>query len=687
MHHRAAVAFEGRDWYFAANHFVLAGEPERTWLVINSSIDQILARGDYGKAARLLQSLPMRHSAATEMLRSRLLVQRGDFSAARDAAMKAVKLAQANSPADTALALLNASSVHSLAGDDKRGWALAQRASRVAVGRHQELLALALVGLLETTHEGSIPAFVRILTEMRELEMRRGDLHHLAITNVNLAISANWLHKPEFALDCALTAVEQFSASSQGYEVVSAHLAAAVAFGQLGRWVSAEGEIQAALAQPEEAGAAEAIATAAEIELWYGDPGRAGRYLDEYEFKYERGHPRGSHRHVYLMARAWFALFSGQPDVIRAAVDDLTDVPDGYSDTGGKFAIALTKCRAQTRLGLDASDNLAAARRIASTQESPLQGKLVEMANAIWQGPTALSAAIEAGASNLSLSILGDDIVRSLGQLSEAALEIVNTEARARPWRWRSLLRPRLEEPADGTLQAAQILSSIGTTADVASIRRIAHGNRRLAAAAATMSRDLAQRLAPPVVVHDMGRIRLEVGDRSLAAETVRRKALALLTYLITQPRFSATRDQVADALWPDLAPDLALNSLNQTIYFLRRVFDPKYVAAASAEYIHFEGESVWLDEELVVVDSRSIRNLLRQSGKNLATIDEIIALYDDRFALDFAYEEWAATYRDSLHVSMLAAAEGAVRELSASGQEERAIQVCRRVLELDPER
>ena len=38
-----------------------------------------------------------------------------------------------------------------------------------------------------------------------------------------------------------------------------------------------------------------------------------------------------------------------------------------------------------------------------------------------------------------------------------------------------------------------------------------------------------------------------------------------------------ATQDQVLDALWPDLDPDVAINSLNQTIYFLRRVFEQDY--------------------------------------------------------------------------------------------------------------
>ena len=81
-----------------------------------------------------------------------------------------------------------------------------------------------------------------------------------------------------------------------------------------------------------------------------------------------------------------------------------------------------------------------------------------------------------------------------------------------------------------------------------------------------------------------------------------------MLCYLLTRPRFSATRDEVIDALWPDLSPDVAANSLNQTVYFLRRVFEPGYVDDLSAGYVHHNSDVLWLDPELVT--SRSAQCL-----------------------------------------------------------------------------
>ena len=79
---------------------------------------------------------------------------------------------------------------------------------------------------------------------------------------------------------------------------------------------------------------------------------------------------------------------------------------------------------------------------------------------------------------------------------------------------------------------------------------------------------------------------------------------LALLCFLVSRPRLSATRDEVMDALWPEFDPADALNSLNQTVYFLRRVFEPEYKDDLSPGYVRHESDVIWLDGDLV--ESRS---------------------------------------------------------------------------------
>jgi DNA-binding SARP family transcriptional activator len=161
---------------------------------------------------------------------------------------------------------------------------------------------------------------------------------------------------------------------------------------------------------------------------------------------------------------------------------------------------------------------------------------------------------------------------------------------------------------------------------------------------------------------------------------------MALLCLLIVHPRMTATRDQVLDALWPSSDPTTALNSLNQTIYFLRRVIEPSYAAGSSPEYIHFEGEAIWLDSDLVSSRSHDCRTLMNEAvGRESEAIDQILDNYTDRFALDFAYEDWAAHYRDSLHASFLATVERAIGVMEDAGQYEAAVLRARRALQVDP--
>ena len=59
----------------------------------------------------------------------------------------------------------------------------------------------------------------------------------------------------------------------------------------------------------------------------------------------------------------------------------------------------------------------------------------------------------------------------------------------------------------------------------------------------------------------------------------------------------AGTRDEVLEALWSELKPDTAANSLHQTIYFLRRAFEPDYREGLSAGYVTYDGDVVALSE------------------------------------------------------------------------------------------
>jgi len=229
----------------------------------------------------------------------------------------------------------------------------------------------------------------------------------------------------------------------------------------------------------------------------------------------------------------------------------------------------------------------------------------VSQSAGLWAG----AAAILAGASSAEtmnavvvkvrssdpsiLSIAAEPICGCLGSLDASMIDLVLTEAARRPERWRPPLRRALDAPNQATqLAAAGLLDIVGAQEDVPRLRKIAR-TVRAQPGSSDLGRSLAHRIAARVRVVDLWRVQLRIGDRVIDGGTARRKVLSLLCYLITRSGLSATREEVLDALGPELSPTTALNSLNQTVYFLRRVFEPTFSEDLTAGYVGQDGETV----------------------------------------------------------------------------------------------
>jgi len=134
--------------------------------------------------------------------------------------------------------------------------------------------------------------------------------------------------------------------------------------------------------------------------------------------------------------------------------------------------------------------------------------------------------------------------------------------------------------------------------------------------------------------------------------------------------------------------PSAALNSLNQTVYFLRRVFEPEFAEDRSPSYIHHDSDVLWLDPDLV--DAQSVRCNAMLAGlgpdPDVGGVRALVDLYSAPFALDFMYEEWAARHRSALHATFLEAVEKAVASGLAEGRFNEAIAIARRALTVDPD-
>ncbi len=225
------------------------------------------------------------------------------------------------------------------------------------------------------------------------------------------------------------------------------------------------------------------------------------------------------------------------------------------------------------------------------------------------------------------------------------------------------------------------MLAEIGSPADAEWLRGAAASSQSLRPQALAIT----QRLAEPIFLHDLGAVEVHVG-RAGIRKPLRRKVLALLCYLASRPRMAANREQAIEALWSDLNPVAAGNSLHQAVYYMRRVFEPDFREGMSANYIEVDGDVVSVNDELVDSASRACWRLLSDIRHgHTEAIHELVETYVGKFALTFAYDEWAESYRENLHAAVLAASKSSMARCRAAMDYEAGIDIGHRILSVDP--
>jgi LuxR family maltose regulon positive regulatory protein len=682
IHRRAAQAAEPVDWRIAAHHYLAAGDDDDARRVLSGSIETILATGAYGAADELLSALPglPLSGPAGLIIESRMAQQRGEV----DLALARAEEAFAAYP-DSRSAQLNLVTARNFAGD-VAGALEVGKLLQDAPNTDLAHIARAYSLLAQTSVRGSLPLTAKELESLATSLRARGQQHYLGVALGNLALIRLAMDEPAAALARSEEAISVLRGSSAGVELVSAHLAYAAARARLGDIERARDEIAHASELVRRGQIGEVAFEAGEIEAFFGDSVRAWSLLDAAR---PGSGPEVDYGEQVTLLRAFLLVREGR--LSEAAVEA------GGLRRGQLAATVAFDVRRQLMDGLvatmsgqpQAASLVNEARTTASQQGARLWERYAAILHAIANSDGGLSREILKVASGDSsiLSIAAEPILARLGDLDDTALGVLLVEAGRRSERWRPSLRRALEsESASGRLVAAQMLEQIGEVSDIRLLRDLSRAIRHPSATA--LGRSLARRLAPRVFVEDLGRVRVMVGDRSIDGSDVRRKVLALLCLLVSKGRFAATREEVLESLWPDLDPGSALNSLNQTVYFLRRVFEPDYREDVSPGYVLQDGEMIWLDGELVAARSRRCLDLIRSIPTNgdPAGATELAEEYRGRFALDFAYEEWAAAYRDSLHASYLRVIEHALRMDIDAGHFARGTFLAERAAEIEPD-
>jgi DNA-binding SARP family transcriptional activator len=164
---------------------------------------------------------------------------------------------------------------------------------------------------------------------------------------------------------------------------------------------------------------------------------------------------------------------------------------------------------------------------------------------------------------------------------------------------------------------------------------------------------------ADRIYVKAFGSLRIRRGDRSGPEISIGRpRQRALLGYLVARIENPPSRDQLIEALWPESDPDDGVNSLNQSVYQLRRVIDSRYRDGDAPQYVISTVDTVRLDTALVRTDLQEFRAASREleSGAGPtagAMAHQLIEYVDGEFLAELVYEDWAEKHRLAVHAEV----------------------------------
>lgn len=680
MHLEVGRHFEGVDWRISATHYARGGDQTSVDRVVDDALDQILGEGSFTEADTFVASAESAEARLTALiLRSRAELSRGEIGRALTLAERAANSARGTGDPREGVALLNLASLLALGGPQPAAIEAVSEALSRDLTPSQRDVGQALLALWEAAHEGDLEVIARLLRRLGDRQIAARQFHYAAVTRLNTALVLFWRGDAAQSLRAANEAEALFLSSSRGTELGAVAAARARALAHLNRMGDARTALEEASRDDNEVRRYELLVEGALVHCLYGA-------IEEAEAWLEAAGPPDLHTSMLLgpwaIASAELAVRKADFASAKRALEQLRSHGLG-ADASTLLRTRLVEARVAIASGEDAKAPVVEAGRIAEAQRSRLGRAISGLLTATLQSGPIGGAITGMRPSDLpALSMVAEELSANLHRLVPEALAIIQAEAQRRPERWRSALCGAVERQVASAQLAAAELVRIGTRAELERVRAAAVRNRSLR----TYAVDLARRLAPRIQVHDLGPVSIEIGDSHLAGHRVRRRVLALVCFLLSRPSMAASRDEVLDQLWPDLSPETSINSLNQTIYFLRRVFEPDYREGFSAGYVRFDGETISFDRDLVTCASQRCRELVAQARRGDASAASRLAeQYAGRFALDFAYEEWAAGHRDRLHAAVLGVLESAIEAHCASGQMDAAIELAQRALELEP--
>ncbi len=680
-HQRLAVAARDIDWRISAYHYREAGDTESMLASVGEAIPTIMGDGQYDLAESFIASVGNgSRPTKFDLIISRVDMQQGDYEAAI-ATSRAVLESESFDRVERDHALLNLVTLYLNYGDGERAVQYAERLQD-SPDANLSMIAKASIAMVTGSEADDIDRINRMLVSMSRSQ-RELRPHHYAVTQYNLASNYIVQDLPRQALVELEPALEVLESGSAAMELAAARVMQAQALAMIGQVDEARAIIALVRDGAPRYLEDEVDFGIADLLDSFGDPGEGSAAFARLDMSRSRT-PSG--RRIAALCVARMLARRGQYDDASRALATFT--------SGRPAHLGIESARRFTGAQIAVSVGEPEGRALAedSVRHARLQGahrwrRCSELLVAITGDDAELSTQVAqvGGDSPQSLTFVAELIARRAQDLDQEAFDCVVRAAKLHPRRWLIALRTAVDARFASAATCGLVLEEIGEKQDIKRLRTLARESKRRPTLI-SLGRKLARRLADPVYVEDQGRVWFQIGQRVVNGTDIRRKVLALVCYLLCRQQLSCTRDQVLEALWPDLDPLVAVNSLNQTLYFLRRVFEENYEEDLSPNFVHHDSDVIWLDPSLVSSRSVETRALLGRLPKNPSPddVDALVDLYQGRFALDFEYEEWAESHRDSVHAGYLEVVERAVLDDFLTGHHERGIRIARRALDID---
>ena len=249
--------------------------------------------------------------------------------------------------------------------------------------------------------------------------------------------------------------------------------------------------------------------------------------------------------------------------------------------------------------------------------------------------------------------------------LSDVSPELVATTV---PLRWAMTLAARLAD--DGVGLGAEIVEhfyDLHRARARDAMRTVADGGRtRLAKAARKLLASVALTPSHRVRLGVLGATRLEIdGIECTDSDWRRERVRSLLLFLAVNG--PSRREQITDALWPDLDPEAADRNLRVTLSYLHRVLEPERRSGEPPFVVRDIGSNLVLagqpyvvrdvDEFDTIVEAAHDLERRGMPSWALQEYERALSMWRGECLADVAYEDWAEAQRTAVTDRLVRAA------------------------------